>query len=160
MQANTTTGIDAVTRHAIITERINSIKRRDSRTDVIPKVLRTLLDRGTKTAVEIASITSLSGGSVSSGINRAIKDGHIEYSGQKKRPRGAKKMCCIYRLVEPEIPTPQAQAPGPEAEAMVSPAPGESRDTGKALAAAEEALYAALELVIDARLALVKGGGR
>jgi len=162
MQANTSTGIDAATRYAIITERIALVQQRHKTSFVVPTIMQVLLDRGPMTSIEIAGLTGMTTGSVSSGVHRATKDGLIEYSGEKKRPRGAGRLSCVWRIVEPGGSMPLAESPVPEPEVGVtaSPAPSETKDMGKALAIAENALYTALELVIDTRKALMKGGDR
>lgn len=159
MQANTTTGIDAATRHAIITERIALVQKRHKTSFVVPTIMQVLLDRGPMTSIEIAGLTGMTAGSVSSGVHRAIKDRLIEYSGEKRRPRGAGRLSCVWRIVEPGGSTPSAESPVPEPEVVTSsPVPCGTKALAKALGIAEDALYAALELVIDTRKDLVKGG--
>ena len=129
-------------------------------------ILRTLLERGGLTSVELESITGLCRGTVTSTLNSLRNSGYIITTGEMRRASTGKrmwnKMCKEYTLapVPPEIGIPPIRGGNRPKNDAASPAntsmvadrrvvvlENENTRLREALAAAEDALWTALETI-------------
>lgn len=125
-------------------------------------VLRTLLDRGALTSVELESITGMCRGTVTSTLNSLRNNGYLVFTGEMRRSSGGRgrawnRMCKEYNLA-PIPPLHRAVRPATPADTGLATAPtvvdrrvlvleNENKVLRGALAKAEEALWNALETI-------------
>jgi hypothetical protein len=124
-------------------------------------ILRTLLERGALTSVELESITGMCRGTVTSTLNSLRKNGYLVFTGEMRRSSGGRgtawnRMCKEYNLRA--IP-PHHRVARPTNDAVASVATSmvvdrrvivlenENKVLREALAAAEGALWNALETI-------------